>query len=40
MLLQENQAGNKSNIINEEIFAIVDKPLEYKGKSKKQMSKF
>ena len=27
-LLQENQAGNKSNILNEEIMAIVDKLLE------------
>ena len=36
LLLQEKQAGNNSNIINEEIVAIVDKLLEYKCISKKQ----
>ena len=36
LLLQEKQAGNKSDIINEEIIAIVDKLLEYKCISKKQ----
>ena len=36
LLLQEKQAGNISNIINEEIVAIVDKLLEYKCISKKQ----
>ena len=28
ILLQENQAGNNSNIIQEEIVAIADLPLE------------
>ena len=36
LLLQEKQAGNNSNIINEEIVAIVDKLLEYKCISKKE----
>ena len=36
LLLQEKQAGNNSDIINDEIVAIVDKLLEYKCKSKKQ----
>ena len=36
LLLQEKQAGNKSIIINNEIFAIVDNLLEYKCISKKQ----
>ena len=36
LLLQEKQAGNISEIINEEIVAIVDKLLEYKCISKKQ----
>ena len=36
LLLKEKQAGNKSNIINQEIVAIVDKLLEYKCISKKQ----
>ena len=35
-LLQENYDENNSDIINEEIFAIVDKLLEYKCISKKQ----
>ena len=30
LLLQEQQAGNNSNIINEENYAIADKLLEYK----------
>ena len=30
LLLQEKQAGNNSNIIDEKIFAIADKLLEYK----------
>ena len=34
-LLQEKQAGNNSNIINDEIVFIVDKLLEYKCISKK-----
>ena len=36
LLLQEKQAGKKSNMINEEISALVDKPLQYKCISKKQ----
>ena len=36
LLLQEKQAGNNSNIINEEIIVIVDKLLKYKCISKKQ----
>ena len=35
-LLQEKHAGIISNIINEEIVAIIDKLLEYKWISKKQ----
>ena len=36
LLLQEKNAGNNSEIINEEIVAIVDKLLEYNCISKKQ----
>ena len=36
LLLQEKHAGNNSDIINEEIVAIVDKLFEYKCLSKKQ----
>ena len=36
LLLQEKQAGNNSDIINDEIVAIVDKLLEYKCISKKR----
>ena len=36
LLLQERQAGNNSDIINDEIIAIIDKLLEYKCISKKQ----
>ena len=36
LLLQEKQAGNNSDIINDEIVAIVDQLLEYKCISKKQ----
>ena len=36
LLLQEKHAGNNSNIINEEIVAIIHKLLEYKCISKKQ----
>ena len=36
LLLQEKQAGNVSDIINQEIVAIVDKLSEYKCLSKKQ----
>ena len=36
LLLQQKQAGNNSNIINDELVAIVDKLLEYKCISKKQ----
>ena len=40
LLLQEKQAGNNSDIINEEIVAIVDKLLENKCISKKQLKQF
>ena len=36
LLLQEKHGGNNSNLIDEEIVAIVDKLLEYKCISKKQ----
>ena len=36
LLLQEKQAGNNSDIINEEIVVIIDKLLEYKCITKKQ----
>ena len=36
LLLQEKQAGTNSNIINDEIVAIVDKLLEYKCISQEQ----
>ena len=36
LLLQEKHAGNNSDIINDEIVAILDKLLEYKCISKKQ----
>ena len=36
LLLQEKHAGNNSDIINDEIVAIVDKLLEYNIRSKKQ----
>ena len=36
LLLQERRAGINSDIINDELFAIVDKLLEYKCISKKQ----
>ena len=36
LLLQEKNAGNKSEIINEEIVVIVDKLLEYRCINKKQ----
>ena len=36
LLLQEKQAGNNSDMIDQEIIAIVDKLLEYKCISKKQ----
>ena len=36
LLLQEIQAGNNSDLINQEIVAIVDKLLEYKCITKKQ----
>ena len=38
-LLQEKHAGNNSDIINDEIVAIIDKLLEYKCISKKQHNK-
>ena len=40
LLLQEKQAGNNSDIINDEIVAIVDKLLEYKCISEKQHKQF
>ena len=36
LLLQEKHAGNNSDLINEEIVAIVDKLLEYRCITKKQ----
>ena len=36
LLLQEKHGGNSSEIINDEIVALVDKFLEYKCISKKQ----
>ena len=36
LLLQEKHAGNNSNLIDEEIVAIIDKLLEYNCISKKQ----
>ena len=36
LLLQEKHAGNNSDIIDDEIVAIVDKLLEYKSISKKE----
>ena len=39
LLLQEKQAGKKSNIFDEEIVAIGDKLLEYKCISTKQHSR-
>ena len=36
LLLQGKQAGNNSNVINDEITAVVDKILEYICVSKKQ----
>ena len=36
LLLQAKQVGNNSDIINDEIFAIIDKLLEYKCISKKK----
>ena len=36
LLLQEKHAGNNSDLIKQEIVAIVDKFLEYKCISKKQ----
>ena len=40
LLLQEKHAGNNSDIINDEIVAIVDKILEYKCITKKQHKQF
>ena len=36
LLLQQTHAGNNSNIINEEIIAIIDKLLECKGMTQTQ----
>ena len=38
LLLQEKQAGNNSNIIDDEDVAINDKLLEYKCITKKQLN--
>ena len=40
LLLQEKHAGNNSDIINDEVVALVDKLLEYKCISKKQHKHF
>ena len=40
LLLQEKHAGNISDIINDEIVAIIDKLLEYKRISQKQHKQF
>ena len=40
LLLQEKHAGNNSDIIDQEIVAIVDKLLEYKCITKKQHRQF
>ena len=40
LLLQQKQAGNNFDILNQEIVAIVDKILEYKCISKKQHKQF
>ena len=40
LLLQEKHAGNNSDIINDEVIAVVDKLLEYKCISKKQHKQF
>ena len=40
LLLQEKHAGNNSNLIDEEIVAIIDKLLEYNCISKKQHKQF
>ena len=40
LILQQKQAGNNSDIINDEIVAIVDNLLEYKCRSKKQPKQF
>ena len=40
LLLQEKHAGKMSDIINDEIVAIVDKLLEYRCISKKQHKQF
>ena len=40
LLLQEKHAGNNSDIIHDEMVAIVNKLLEYKCISKKQHKQF
>ena len=40
LLLQEKHAGNNSDIINDEIVAVVDKLLEYKCMTIKQHKQF
>ena len=39
LLLEKKQAGNGSELINDEIIAILDKLLQYKCISKKQHKK-
>ena len=36
LLLQEKHAGNNSNLINEELVAIIDRLLQYRYISNKQ----
>ena len=40
LLIQKKQAGNKSDITNQEIVAVADKVLEYKCKSQKKHKQF
>ena len=40
LLLQERQAGNNSDIINNEVFAIIDALLKYQCITKKQHKQF
>ena len=40
LLLQEKRGGNNSNIINQEIVAIIDKLLEYKSITPSEPIKF
>ena len=40
LLLQEREVGKNSNMISQEIFALVDKLLEYKCTSKEEHEQF